>query len=53
DGIPKKTNKTEATTGAGAMPINFFPLAVPTAKLAATATLGGGGAEYLTLHIMS
>ena len=43
DGIPKKTNDTEATTGAGAMPINFFPLAVPAAKLAATAALGGGG----------
>lgn len=42
-GIPKKTNLTEATTGAGAMPINFFPLAVPTAKLAASAALGGGG----------
>ena len=43
DGIPKMTNLTEATTGSGAMPINFFPLAKPTAKLAATATLGGGG----------
>lgn len=43
DGIPKKTNVTEATTGSGAMPINFFPLAVPSAKLAATAALGAGG----------
>ena len=43
DGIPKKTNDTEATTGSGAMPINFFPLAVATAKLDATAALGAGG----------
>lgn len=43
DGIPKKTNLTETITGVGAMPINFFPLAVPSAKLAATAVLGAGG----------
>lgn len=35
-GIPKKTNLTEAITGSGAMPINFFPLAVPSPKTALT-----------------
>jgi len=42
-GIPKKTNLTEATTGAGAMPINFYPMAVPTPHAALSASLGGGG----------
>lgn len=29
DGIPKKSNETEATTGAGALPINFYSMASP------------------------
>lgn len=43
DGLPKKTNLVEATTGAGAMPINFYPLAVPTPDVAASVALGAGG----------
>jgi len=43
DGIPKKTNRTEATTGSSAMPINFYPQAVPTPFPAPTASLGSGG----------
>ena len=43
DGIPKKTNLTEATTGSGAMPINFYPLPLPTPKDALTGTPGSGG----------
>ncbi len=43
DGIPKKTNQTEALTGSGAYPINFYPLAVPTPTFAASPTLGAGG----------
>lgn len=44
DGIPKKSNETEATTGSGAMPINFYPMALPSphTKLTATATDSGG-----------
>ena len=44
DGIPKKSNETEALTGSGAMPINFYPLSLPTpyAALTATATDSGG-----------
>jgi len=42
-GIPKKSNRTQATTGAGAKPINYYPLAVPTPAVAPTATLGSGG----------
>jgi len=44
DGIPKKTNETEALTGSGAYPINFFPMAVPSPTFAPTAGLGAGGA---------
>ena len=43
-GIPKKTNQTEALTGSGAYPINFYPMGVPTPTYAPAATLGGGGA---------
>ena len=43
DGIPKKTNRDLATTGAGAKPISFYPLALPSPKHAATAALGAGG----------
>jgi len=43
DGIPKKTNETEATTGAGDMPINFYPMGVPTPAVAPVAALGAGG----------
>lgn len=43
DGIPKKSNRTEATTGGGAKPVNFYPLAVPTPVHALTATPGSGG----------
>ena len=47
DGIPKKSNKTEAITGSGAMPINFYPLALPSpyAKLTASATDSGGSGD--------
>lgn len=40
DGIPKKTNLTEAITGSGRMPRNFYPLAVPTPKTALTSVSG-------------
>jgi hypothetical protein len=43
DGIPKKTNEDEATTGAGDMPINYYPMGVPTPAVAAVAALGAGG----------
>ncbi|MBU1066961.1 hypothetical protein KKE60_04205 [Patescibacteria group bacterium] len=43
DGIPKKSNLTEATTGSGAMPINFYPLALPSPKPVLTGTPGAGG----------
>jgi len=42
-GIPKKTNQTEALTGSGAYPINFYPMGVPSPTFAITATLGAGG----------
>lgn len=44
DGIPKKTNLTEAITGSGALPINFYPIGVPIPAVAITAALGAGGA---------
>lgn len=43
DGIPKKSNEAEATTGVGSMPINFFPIAVPQAKYAPSVSNAGGG----------
>lgn len=43
DGIPKKSNHVEATTGAGAMPINFYPMAVPTPFPVPILSLGSGG----------
>ena len=42
-GIPKKSNKTEATTGAGAMPINFYPMGMPIPKAALSANPTGSG----------
>jgi hypothetical protein len=42
-GIPKKTNTAEATTGGSAMPINFYPLAVPYGKNAPSVAAGSGG----------
>lgn len=43
DGIPKKTNETEATTGSGKYPISFYPLSVPTPDYAPTVALGAAG----------
>lgn len=43
DGIPKKSNLTEAITGAGAKPINFYSMASPQPKHAAVAANNGGG----------
>ena len=43
NGIPKKTNQTEATTGAGAYPINYYPLQVPIPTHAPTAGAPGAG----------
>ena len=43
DGIPKKSNATLATTGTGAKPISFYPLALPSPKPAATAGAPGAG----------
>lgn len=42
-GIPKKTNFDLATTGAGAKPISFYPLALPSPKPAPTAGAPGAG----------
>ena len=43
DGIPKKTNEDEATTGSGDKPINFYPMGVPVPHSALTATPSGSG----------
>lgn len=43
NGLPKKTNTAQATTGAGALPVNFYPLAVPFGKTAPTCVVGSGG----------
>jgi len=43
DGIPKKTNETLATTGAGSKPISFYPLALPSPKPAPVAGAPGAG----------
>ncbi len=46
DGIPKKSNETEATTVAGPYPENFYPMASPQAKYApAGANVGGGSGD--------
>jgi hypothetical protein len=42
-GIPKKTDRTQATTGAGAKPINFYPMGMPVPHAALTASNTGGG----------
>jgi len=39
DGVPKKSNLTLASTGTGAKPISFYPLAMPSPKHEATATV--------------
>lgn len=44
DGIPKKSNFTMATTGAGAMPIEFLAMSVPIPSRVISATNNGGGA---------
>ncbi len=43
DGIPKKTNQTEATTGSPPYPINFYPMAGVLAQVPPVAALGTGG----------
>ena len=43
DGIPKKTNRSLATTGAGAKPIDFYPMGMPVPHAALTAVNAGGG----------
>jgi hypothetical protein len=42
-GIPKKTDRSEATTGSGAMPIGFWPMAMPNPKRTPAGALGTGG----------
>lgn len=42
-GIPKKSNRSLATTGAGAKPIDFYPMGMPAPYAALTATPGAGG----------
>lgn len=44
DGIPKKTDQTEATTGSPPYPINFYPMGAPEPVFAPIAALGAGGA---------
>lgn len=43
DGIPKKTDETEATTGSPPYPVNYYPMAAPIPHAACVAALGGGG----------
>lgn len=43
DGLPKKSNTTMATTGSGAMPIAFLPIAAPLPKRVISASNVGGG----------
>lgn len=43
DGVPKKSNVTEATTGSPPYPVNFYPMGAPTPAHAIVAALGGGG----------
>jgi hypothetical protein len=43
DGLPKKTNQTEATTGSPPYPVNYYPINAPVPHKALTAALGGGG----------
>lgn len=43
NGIPKKTNQTEATTGSPPYPVNYYPMGAPTPAHPAVAALGGGG----------
>jgi len=43
DGIPKKTNRTEALTGSGAYPINFYPMGAPVPVHAPIAGAPGAG----------
>jgi hypothetical protein len=52
DGIPKKTNYSDATTGSGAMPIKYYPMAVPKPVAAPTtgAPSGGSGDTYATAY---
>ncbi len=46
DGIPKKSNETEATTGAGAKPINFYSMASPQPwKEPQASNVGGGSGD--------
>lgn len=45
DGIPKKTNSTLATTGSGAKPISYYPLALPSPKPAPAAGAPGVGGD--------
>ena len=42
-GIPKKSDRTQATTGTGPKPINFYPLGMPVPVDPLTAVNGGGG----------
>ncbi len=43
DGIPKKSNEAEATTGVGPQPINFYSMASPQPWLPPTVNNVGGG----------
>jgi len=43
DGIPKKSNETEATTGSGALPINFYSMASPQPWRQPSLNNAGGG----------
>ena len=43
NGIPKKSNQAEATTGSPPYPVNFYPMGAPQAAHAAIAALGAGG----------
>jgi hypothetical protein len=42
-GIPKKSNRTEAITGSGPLPINFYPMGLPVPHNPPIAALGAGG----------
>ena len=54
DGIPKKTNTALATTGSGPMPIDFYPLGLPSPKHALAAVpsgVGGSGDDRAITYV--
>ena len=51
-GIPKKSNEAEATTGSGAMPINFYSMASPQPWRQPSLNNVGGGSVTFTPAVL-